>query len=453
MRKSNAEAQEREPISVGVQTHPGKVRSENQDRISGAHTPFGDLYLVADGVGGQQGGAEAAQYVVDAFVRYLTGTEEKDPVRALKEAAQLINSDLNRGLAGGGSNVGMSSTVVLALIQGWHAIIGHAGDSRAYLVRGAQMRPLTRDHSVIERLIAERHLSPDEAKSHPDASILTQALGQNRDCELETLEFDLIPDDCLLLCSDGLWAYATSGEMHAIVSSPSLRPQAVADALLNLALNNGGGDNVSVQFLRFGNAAPAGQIRRNSLVTRSALLGMGAAAALVAVTAWITVSNLRHWPWAAASKLAHEIQTNLPATPTVSGAITPGAQRVQLVLLSFPHSKAETWQKNLRSAGTVDVVEEQTLPGCTHLLGRNAKLYYTSNSATVARELQSKLNIPRDAMQSVDPQELAPCTTASLVASPATPSVMQEVQRDAGGLKDEMKKRSPINGLPSLPPQ
>ena len=142
--------------SVGVHCHPGKVRTENQDRISRSETPFGDLYVLADGVGGQSGGAEAARSTAEGFAGHLPPLARLPVADALKQAAQSISEDLNR--RGPADGPRMSSTVVLALIQGTTATIGHLGDSRAYLMRGGRMSRLTREMFVTE--IVGRSMEP-----------------------------------------------------------------------------------------------------------------------------------------------------------------------------------------------------------------------------------------------------------------------------------------------------
>lgn len=455
--------------SVGVQIHPGKVRSENQDRVSRASTPFGELFLLADGVGGQRGGAQAAQYAVDAFVRYLGESRETNPIQALKQAGLRINSDLSTGAMVSGGTPGMSSTVVLALVQGRHVIVGHAGDSRAYLVRGGHLEVLTRDHSVMQRLIAEYHLSPEEARNHPDASVLTQALGQRSQAELETLEFDLQPGDGLLLCSDGLWAYATHDEMQAVFASPGLTTQAVADALLNLAMNNGGGDNISLQYLRFDEAKELAVAKASPKRGMPIVLGAAGLAALVCLTAGITYSNWKHpIPAAATARVVLRTSANpvalpapvpAPAAPTSTEnpveAPAPAkpvpdgrATRIKVVLLTFPQAKFTSWEEKMKSLSTADVKEVSAGDNCSQLLQTGGRLYYADGSAAQATELQRSLKIPSDAMARMDAEDLSGCAAGSLIASPAGRSVVQAVRQGASDLKKAIEKHSPIKEIP-----
>ena len=129
-------------IRVGAQSHPGRMRVENQDCIGRSSTAYGELFILADGVGGYGGGAEAAEFVVQNFIAHLNQTQAANAADALRAAGRDTGRELwRRGNAPGGAP-GMSSTVVAALIQHQEATIAHAGDSRAYLVRDGRLLPL-----------------------------------------------------------------------------------------------------------------------------------------------------------------------------------------------------------------------------------------------------------------------------------------------------------------------
>ena len=285
-------------VSVGVQCHVGKARTENQDRVTRSSTPFGDMFVVADGVGGYQGGGEAAQATIDGFSSLLNQIGNMPLHDALQKAANAISADLRSRSAANPALRGMGSTVVVCIVKGNRATYAHAGDSRVYLLRHGALRQLTRDHSVMERMVSSGILTPDQARDHPDASVLTQALGQDGEIALDINEVTLQPDDALLLCSDGLWAYARHQEMEAIASSPGLSPSAVASALVNLALEGGGGDNVSIQFLRFTarNAPSARRFGRIAMPQKKLLAAAGVALLLAAATVGLFLWNRAHFP-------------------------------------------------------------------------------------------------------------------------------------------------------------
>ncbi len=242
------------PLSVGAESHPGLVRSENQDRMGRFLSPFGELFVVADGMGGHQGGAQAAAMTTDGFEKYLRQLPpDCAPEDALQLAARKINAEIYRGAnSGDPATAKMGSTVVLALLNGSRVLIGHAGDSRAYLFRQGRLTRLTRDHSAVQKMIDYNMLTEAEARDHPDASIINRAFGQQPELELEiSAPLPIAPGDGLLLCSDGLCGYLDDAVIESAVNRHD-DAGGVANALIALALDAGGEDNVTVQFLQFG---------------------------------------------------------------------------------------------------------------------------------------------------------------------------------------------------------
>jgi serine/threonine protein phosphatase PrpC len=306
-------------VSVGVQCHVGNQRTENQDRVSRSATPFGDLFIVADGIGGYKGGAEAAQTTVDGFASALKSNGHLSLPAALQQAVSSVNAELLRRSAESDERRGMGSTVVLCVVHGNHVTYAHAGDSRAYLLRNRHLQQLTRDHSVMERMVSQGILTSDQASEHPDASVLTRALGHASDVSLDIAEITILPGDSLLLCSDGLWAYARQEEIEAIAASENLSASAVSSALLTLALEGGGGDNISIQFLRF-TPLPL------SMKPASTVLGMpavwGIATLTLASALFIGAIGMFVWNYYHPLPLK---QVNSPtvATPAASPAAAP----------------------------------------------------------------------------------------------------------------------------------
>jgi serine/threonine protein phosphatase PrpC len=242
------------PLRVGAKSHPGKVRSENQDRMSRFTAPLGEVFIVADGMGGHKGGATAAAMTIDGFERSLRAASSRDSAKAaLLEATQQTNAEIYRLAHSGDPTIAkMGSTVVLALVSGEQIIIGHAGDSRAYLYRDGELQRLTRDHSAVQRMLDHHLLTEEEARDHPDANIISRAFGQKPELELEiSPPFNLQPGDGVLLCSDGLCGYVDDAAIERALGAPS-DAQKITDALIKLALEAGGEDNITVQFLQFG---------------------------------------------------------------------------------------------------------------------------------------------------------------------------------------------------------
>jgi len=243
-------------ITYGSRRDKGLVRQENQDQIiSFDSSVFGQVFLLADGMGGHEGGAIAANMAITGFKQHFQTLSTKLPLReSLVEAARLTNLDIyekgNEKDGGSSNSLRMGSTLVLCVLSGGRYIVAHAGDSRCYVFSNGILNRLTKDHTAVQKMVDAGILSPEDAKNHPDASVLTRAFGQRPAIELDISEpQSLAVDETLLLCSDGLYGYV---EEAAIVAQLRQHhdPQAAADALLQLALDAGGHDNVSIFVIR-----------------------------------------------------------------------------------------------------------------------------------------------------------------------------------------------------------
>lgn len=256
-------------IGVGAVSETGQ-REQNQDRMTGFSSPFGAVYLVADGMGGHKGGAEASRMVADAFSRHLMASPASSPPQdALTLAVRLANLEvLEKGRSGNPEFDGMGSTVVIALVQetsnGMELITAHVGDSRIYLRRNDKLTLLTKDHTQVQWLIDNNALDETSARNHPDASVLTRAMGHSTDLQVDISgPIPLLEGDIILLCSDGLSGFANAEDIdQAVAQNPD--PTKCANKLVQLALASGSNDNITVQVLRIGNAA---QTRRRTRKT------------------------------------------------------------------------------------------------------------------------------------------------------------------------------------------
>jgi serine/threonine protein phosphatase PrpC len=385
-------------VSVGVQCDVGRQRTENQDRVTRSATPFGDLFVVADGVGGYQGGGEAAQAVVDGFAKYLVEYANSSLVDALQLSVSRISGELEQRAAKNQDLQGMGSTVVLCIVNGNRATYAHVGDSRLYLLRDRKLQALTRDHSVMERMVSAGILTPEQARDHPDASVLTRALGQGSAVSLDVAEIFVQSEDALLLCSDGLWGYARHEEMEAIANSPGLSPSAVAKALLNLALDGGGGDNISIQFLRF-NAQksivkPAGMRG----LPRTSVIGIaGLAAALSVAVGGLFVWNHNHAPTTADRNAALggvRLSPPIPAAKTTSTAPGPPAPQTKTkVVVIDPDGTRSRWFDALNKVATLVVSMNGGSAECRALGQATDSILYSSGKDEVAIQVRKTLPI------------------------------------------------------------
>jgi serine/threonine protein phosphatase PrpC len=241
-------------FEVGACSETGYVRNENQDRMSGTRVPLGQLYIVADGMGGHKGGALAAELTVQGLQQCLEETPAQRPVEeAIQTAFTKTNETVyHKAHAGDPATEGMGSTAVLLLISEQAARVAHVGDSRAYLYRRGRLKRLTTDHTVVQKMVQAGMLKPEEAIDHPNASVLERAIGIDQSVEAEISDtIRLKQGDALLLCSDGLCGYVADAEIVSVLRSQAT-VQEVPEHLVRLALQKGGEDNVTVQFIQYG---------------------------------------------------------------------------------------------------------------------------------------------------------------------------------------------------------
>jgi serine/threonine protein phosphatase PrpC len=240
-------------LEVGALSETGYVRDENQDRMSWSPVPLGQLYIVADGMGGHNGGALAAETAVQELQRHISQAPVGEPVdqvihAAFKKANETVYAKAH---SGDPATEGMGTTAVLLLISGQVANLAHVGDSRAYLYRNGRLSQLTTDHTVVRRMVQAGLLKPEEAADHPDASVLERAIGSKPDIEVDIRNELLREGDAILLCSDGLSGYVADAQIESVLRSPGTVRE-TAENLVKLTLEKGGKDNVTVQLVQYG---------------------------------------------------------------------------------------------------------------------------------------------------------------------------------------------------------
>ena len=221
-------------------TDPGRRRRRNED----AYVCEPPLFAIADGMGGAQAG-EVASGLAAAVLEEATGDErgEERVASLIQEANRRVFQRSNEDAA----TSGMGTTMTVALLDSSDGTIafGHVGDSRAYRVRGGELEQLTDDHSLVGELVRSGRLSPEEAESHPQRSVITRALGTEPDVDVDTFTVEAEPGDIYLLCSDGLTDMTSAHDiLDAVDSSGDLDD--VARALVGAANEGGGEDNITV---------------------------------------------------------------------------------------------------------------------------------------------------------------------------------------------------------------
>ncbi|MBU3057944.1 PP2C family protein-serine/threonine phosphatase [Pseudomonas indica] len=238
------------PISIdhyesASHTHVGMVRQVNEDACLDA-TDAG-LWVVADGMGGHAAGDFVSSLIVDTLRGIPPEPDLEGYVQALRVALEQINAAVRDEAVRRGVSM-MGSTLVLLVARGSRAICLWAGDSRMYRLRGGQLEAITHDHSYVQELVDSTLLSEAEARSHPLANIVTRAVGAQEQLDLASVELDVLPEDCFLLCSDGLNKTVEDDELREVLGYAA--PYEMVRSLVHLGLTRGAPDNITAVVVK-----------------------------------------------------------------------------------------------------------------------------------------------------------------------------------------------------------
>ena len=246
-------------LTVGIGLDPGKKRqgrpNEDFPFVAQGTTALGEpygLFLVADGMGGHTHGQEASRLAVETIADMLLPRLREGQLSGsswgdlLKEAVACANAAIyQRNLLL--TPASMGTTVTAALIVGAEAFMANVGDSRAYLHRSGVLRQITRDHSVVARLVTDGIIGPGDVYTHPKRNVIYRCLGAAPSVEVDVFHQLLQDGDLLLLCSDGLWEMLPDERQTAgVLSAPWLSADSMTEKLVQLALRAGGLDNISL---------------------------------------------------------------------------------------------------------------------------------------------------------------------------------------------------------------
>jgi serine/threonine protein phosphatase PrpC len=232
-------------VVIGAGSDIGRARERNED----SYVVEEPLFAVADGMGGHRGGAVASSLALESL-RELLRDEGVAPAALIDEIKEANQRVLQRGEADRDLR-GMGTTLTALLAEEGRAHIAHIGDSRAYLLRDGSLKQLTEDHTLVQRMVMEGKLLPEEAERHPQRSILTRALGVDEEIEPDTLTLDpVLPGDRLLLCTDGLTSMVDAARIEDVLQAEH-DAQRAANILIDEANAAGGDDNITVLILDF----------------------------------------------------------------------------------------------------------------------------------------------------------------------------------------------------------
>jgi PPM family protein phosphatase len=259
---------ELQPFGV---THAGKVRQNNEDALLVGEGEDETLFVVADGIGGFEAGEVASSLAVDVL-------KDLQPDEPFKTAIGKAN---RRIVAAGRSDEklsGMGTTVVAVRFGGKQgepvAEVAHVGDSRAYLMRGGDMNPITEDHSLVAELVRSGDLTRDQAAEHPQKNLITRALGADEEVDVDTAILPIEAGDRILLCSDGLSDMVSEAGISEILADFPDDPERAANGLLSAALDAGGNDNITIVVVDV-KEQPAADVRERRSGGTSEMLVLG----------------------------------------------------------------------------------------------------------------------------------------------------------------------------------
>lgn len=228
-------------IRFSAITHVGKKRKVNEDSI--LTLPDQQIWVVSDGMGGHAAGDFASQTVVDSIAMIAPDLAPVDRIRAMRDAITRAHGTIRTEAdARGGATIG--ATVVTLTVADGHFAAFWAGDSRLYRLQSGSIEMLTTDHSMVASFVLAGQMTWDQAEQHPQSNAITRAVGVGDELEIDKIRGEIFPGDRFLLCSDGLTKYATFEILErAMVGEPI---ETIADKLLQIALEGGGGDNISI---------------------------------------------------------------------------------------------------------------------------------------------------------------------------------------------------------------
>ncbi|MDE2125436.1 MAG: protein phosphatase 2C domain-containing protein [Armatimonadetes bacterium] len=241
-------------LVIGSRSDVGRRRSRNEDAVVvlsstelGGHVDA--LVVVADGIGGTGGGAQAARIVVDTISDRLKSSISSNARGAVGEALKACIIEANALVRSQQKSspelASMGATCVAAAVVGDLLIVAHVGDSRAYLLRDRQLRQLTDDHSEVWQEVKAGAMTPEQARRSAFRNSITRAVGLDSTVNPDVVELTLLPDDTLLFCSDGLSSEVPDADLAGLLMAAP-QPQLACDRLVERALRNGGRDNVTV---------------------------------------------------------------------------------------------------------------------------------------------------------------------------------------------------------------
>jgi PPM family protein phosphatase len=242
-------------------SHIGKVRKNNEDYCKGEiiSTKSGDIgiFAIADGMGGHNKGEVASEIAVEKIIRFLkSNLIQNEYVKInyiddiLKQAYNNVNSIIYKKSKEDEEYSGMGTTLTVVIIYKDKSYIANVGDSRCYIFKKGQLNKITKDHSLVEELVAQHAITEEEAKTHPKRNVITRALGTEQMIIVDIYKENINKDDLILLATDGLTGFVDKDEISDIIRMDESINE-MTDSLINRANEVAGKDNVSVILIKY----------------------------------------------------------------------------------------------------------------------------------------------------------------------------------------------------------
>lgn len=339
----------------------GRIRTHNEDAV--LLSP--PLFAVADGLGGHQAGEIASTIAIEAL---MANAPRRADAKSLGRAVRAANQEVIEAAREGYGRSGMGTTLTAAIVEGTHIAVAHVGDSRAYVYHDGILEPITFDHSMVADMVRQGTLTEQEAREHPQRSIITRALGSDPNMYADTFEVEANPGDRLLLCSDGLTSMLTDAQITDIMGSYRDHGSTVR-ALVDAANAAGGHDNISVVVVEISEEAHGvSRGRRPGRGAIAAFVWVFAALALVALAglglyqyaqsrAYViaesgTVSLYRGMPGTFAGLELHWLEEETTITARALGPVTSArlAQGIPVESVTAGYLLLEEYRTQARSA-------------------------------------------------------------------------------------------------------
>ncbi len=236
-----------------AETNIGRKRTMNQDVVYARDLRLGNLdnlYLVCDGMGGEQAGDYASAQAKVYMANHVSQNELTDPCQILKEAIEEANNILYKEAKEDPGKAGMGTTIVAATFKENQMYVASVGDSRLYVAGKKKLTQITRDHSLLAELIRSGELTPEQAKKDERKSVITRAVGAEETVVSDSFVVELDGDETILICSDGLHGLVSDEAIYKEIKKGQA-PKVCAKALVDMALAAGGNDNISAVIIKF----------------------------------------------------------------------------------------------------------------------------------------------------------------------------------------------------------